>query len=149
MPRIPRLKSLAVVKLIMAYEQTKFENEILFEEMLYLIKGVSQKYIRWQEVSPADKFYRRLPPKLEKLTEKGFFQRAGKKSSAMVYITDAGRDRLSEIFGELEEVGKAIKLQKRYPHGTRDKIVIERRGLGWQFKSSEIYNSKRREAKKQ
>lgn len=148
MPRIPRLKSLAVVKLIMAYEHMRAENDILFEEMLYLIKGISQKYIRWGEVGFEGKVYRRLPPKLEKLTEKGFFQRAGKKSSAMVYITDAGRDRLSEIFGELEEVGKGIKLDRRWPHGMRDKIVIERRGLGWQFKKRDEIDKQRREAKK-
>lgn len=130
MPASPRLKTISIVKVILAYEQMKREDPDFFDEMVYLIKGVSQKYIRWKEVTGEHHRYKRLPGKLEKLQEAGYFKAAGKQV-AMVYITDEGRERLREIFDILQDSCKTIKVETRYPHGTRDRLLLEKRGLNW------------------
>ena len=130
MPNTPRLKAYSIAKLIIAYEHMKSKEEKLYEEMLYLIKGVQQRTITWEEVSANDKRYKRLPGVLEKMINLGYFKRAGNKT-AMCYITEAGRDRLSEVFGILEESAKTVKLKRKFMQGRRDKEVIERRGADW------------------
>jgi hypothetical protein len=131
MKHVSKRHSNYLAKIIVAYEQMRTENETLFEEMLYLIKGIQQRTITWDQVSRPDKTRRRLPKKLEQMTDDGYFKRSIGNHVGMIYITEEGRQRLCDIFDDLYGRFSQLRFRKKNTYGNRPLIAIAKRGEGW------------------
>ena len=150
MPPVPRLKAYSIVKVIICYELMKSENEKIYEELLYLIKGVQKTTIGPEDFKSPGVGIKYLPKMLWTLMDKGYFKRQGNNKSR-AYITEAGRDRLGEILGELQQSAKKIRFKRKEGETWREKYrsVIERKGKDWrQVKFEEMKEYKNRNRKK-
>jgi ribosomal protein S19E (S16A) len=100
----------------------KSQQKVAFEELIYLIKGVQERMILWEDVANTNKLRKIFPSPLRKLIKEGFFKKAGNNKSC-AYITETGRAHLDDIIHELLETAPTIVLKRKF---TKTKAGRER-----------------------